>query len=386
MRARELSVIVCLAVVCAAAVACSDPAEDPAAPAASLPEFDADACQQAEAPTVRANAWTTGPTNNAIHIKGRHAYVVHSSNNTVGRLDLDRGEFTTDFVNVGNERNPWDLVVGESRIYITNYLSGSVTVADRDTGAVLGEVPDANLVSPSGVAIGGGKVYVASSGYEGPGYREGAVVVFTPLDEAPFLRREAVWEVAGRNTLYLAYDGAREVLYAVSGGETVFGDDGSARVGSDGTVDAYDAAGRRAPLVLPVQDDDPVAGGPGRLVTEGRYAYLPSRTAPHLYKIDLDAWEVVRGTDDPIVAYLGDGNQLTSMALAGNGRAYVTAFNQDALYVFDTECDASIAGPFSVGKGSFLEGPIDIAYDSQAGKAYTLLSLSSALSEISDAR
>jgi hypothetical protein len=376
------AVVACLFCLALGAASCSDP--DAIELAVDLPPFDADACGTFDPPVVRANAWTTGRTNNAIHIEGNHAWVVHSGENTLGRLELDSGTFQKAFVDVGGEHNPWDFAVAPDRIYISNYSSGSVTIADRETGAVLGVVADPDLVAPSGVAVGDGQVYVASSGFEGPGYRDGAVVVFAVLAEPPYLERSAVWEVGGRNTLYLHYDGEREVLYAVSGGETVFDEDGSVAVGSDGVIDAFDGGVRREPLLLPQVKEDPVAGGPGQLVVDGDHGYLPSRTAPHIYKIDLVAWRVLRGTSDPIVAYLGEGNQLTSMAMAGPGRAYVTAFNQDSVYLFDTACDASVAGPFTVGKGDFLEGPIDIAYDPVGRRAYTLLSISNGLTEIAD--
>lgn len=353
----------------------------PAGAETSLPPFDTDACQALDSPAVTPNAYATGPVNNALVVHGGFAWVVQSGANTIGRLELASGAWDPEYVDVGNERNPWDLAVDRRQMFVSNYLSGSVSVVDPASGTVESEIMDERLISPAGVALSEDKAFIASSGFVGPGYVDAEILV---IDRAS-LAVDAVLSVSGRNLLHLHWDDEREVLYAVSGGETVFGDDGTARPGTDGVLDAFDGGTeRRAPLRLPLLTERPYAGAPGDLVVDGPHGYLPSRTSSDIYKVDLARWEVLRGTNDPIEAYLGTGNQLTSMTMAGPGRAYVTAFNLDRVFVFDTECDASVAGPTDVGKGEFLEGPLDIAYDPDAGRAYTILSLSNAIAVIAD--
>ena len=123
---------------------------------------------------------------------GGEAWVVHSGDNTVGRLSFDTGKFDRQFVDVGNDRNPWDALGAHGRLYVSNFLTGSITIADRASGAVLGEVFDENLVAPSGLTASEDRVFVASSGYVGPGYEPPAVVVFDVLDTSPWLRRSRV--------------------------------------------------------------------------------------------------------------------------------------------------------------------------------------------------
>jgi outer membrane protein assembly factor BamB len=336
-------------------------------------------------PQVRAEAWVTGAVNNAVRVDGDMAWVVQSGDNTIGRLVLSSGEFRADFIDVGNGRNPWDALGVGQRVYISNLLTGSVTVADRATGQVLGEVVDEYLLAPAGLAADGARLFVSSSGFVGPDYETPAVVVFEILESSPWIRRTSVLVPGGMNTLHVQWDEVRDALYAVSGGETVFGA-GGVEVASDPVITRFSGPELETQdaLVLTRAPGDKSSGGASDLLISGGVAYLPSRVAPHIYKIDLEEWAVLRGPKNPIAAYLGEGNQLTSMALARDGRAYVTAFNQDALYVFDTSCDATVAGPFDVGKSDFLEGPIALAYDRATRRALVLLSVSNSMTEVLD--
>ena len=55
------------------------------------------------------------------------------------------------------------------------------------------------------------------------------------------------------------------------------------------------------------------------------------------------------------------------------------AFNGDALYLFDTTCDASVAGPFDLGTGPLLEGALMPAWDAPRRQLLVLMTLSSRL-------
>lgn len=364
--------------------------------AGALPPFDPSACRALTAPRQILNeAHTTGPVNNDVVVDGEVAWVVHSLDNTVGRLSLDSGRFDASFIDVGNERNPWSVApTGQGTLLVTNLLSDSVSLISASDGAVLFEHTTPALEAPTGVAVLGGVALVANSHFVGPGFEPGSVEVFE-VGEASLTHLGRV-QTSALNPLDVVADAARRRFYVVQGGELgTTGQSGSFVPQTPGAVDvlSLDALldGRlneavEAVVSLPLNDALPEAGSPRTLVMTPAQdvAYLPSGTAPHLYKLDLESLTLLRGTEDPIEVYLGEGNQLTGLAMRADGVGYVTAFNQDALYMFDASCDASVLGPFELGNAALLEGPIDLAYDAARGQALVLLNLSSALSVVKD--
>jgi len=82
------------------------------------------------------------------------------------------------------------------------------------------------------------------------------------------------------------------------------------------------------------------------------------------------------------VLYETSQDALHAAAMMGDGLAFVLAFNQDALYVFDTTCDKLIAGPVDLGLSEEdLEGPLAIVSDG-ALRAHFITSLSKRLGAI----
>jgi hypothetical protein len=56
----------------------------------------------------------------------------------------------------------------------------------------------------------------------------------------------------------------------------------------------------------------------------------------------------------------------------------------DSLFVLDTRCDFTVAGPVGLGNATDLEGPVDIAYDEVRGQALVLMTLSNSLTVVTD--
>ncbi len=365
---------------------CADEATEPQ-PEGSLPPFDEAACASLEAPTVQTRAFATGPTNNTVTVDGQHAWIVHSGNNTVGRLTLPDGPYEAAFVDVGNDRGPWDLALTDEALVVTHFVSDSISLHDRTTGQRLAEHVEPPIPAPTGVAQAEGVVVVAASNFVGPGFGAGQVHVLRI--EGQGLRHVGSLQTSALNPLDVVYDPARRRFLVVCAGEVAFEPATEAfKPVSGGAVDVLglDAllggaleGALETSVALPLSAELPFAGNPRTLVMApgGDVGYLPSGSAPHLYKLDLETLEVLRGPDDPIVVYLGDGNQLTGFALRPDGVGYVTAFNQDALYLFDSQCDASVAGPFGLGDAALLEGPLDVAYDPATQRALVLMSVSS---------
>jgi hypothetical protein len=361
-----------------------------------LPPFDEAACGLPRVtPDVTPRLAVTGVTNNAVVVDGEAVWVVHSGDNTVGRLDVSSGVFDRGFIDTGDGRNPWALASDGARLWISNYATSTVTVARRSDGAVLGEVA-IEAVAPSGIVAAGGLVLVASSGFVGPEFGPSGVVVLRALEEAPWLEPLGFLPSPARNASSLTVDPARGRVYVVYTGARGFDPaTGDVIVTSDGAVEVLDLAALQAGeldkavlLHLPLRRDpsDPFSGGPRslQLSADGRWGYLPSASSPAIYKLDLERLVWARDASDPIPGYVGAGNQLTALAMRGDGLAWVVAYNQDAAYLLDTSCDATVAGPFDLGETPLLEGALDIAWDEATQQGWVILSVSSGLAQVRD--
>ena len=305
-----------------------------------------------------------GPTTNAIRRFGEWAYIVESGANTVSRVSLDGERFEPGFIDVGNGRNPYDAVVDarEGRVLVANLIAGSLTVADAETGEVLREIVDPRLDSAASVAVLGEHVYVTSLDYEGYNtYGDGSVVVldrtdYTVLGEIP---------TAAKNPQFLdveRIDGVERLIVSDTGALRF--DERGAFPASDGAIELWTPgadplAPERVVARIPHRAGSRV-GAPGRpvRVPGTDTLYVASATAPVLLKLDASTGQWLRGADHPIVVYETDADALHHIAIDARGVIYLTAYNDDALYLFDTTCDTTFfeAG-VDLGESPRLEGP-----------------------------
>ncbi len=333
-----------------------------------------------------------GPSSNELVALDGDLLVVESGANHLSRYSPGRDALES-FVDVGTERNPYAAAVDEAarEVWIANYASHSVTVADADTGQVLREIEGPGLRNPSAVALTEDFAYVGNVHYVGPpeGFGEGSVAVIrratgaveaeiaTAFKNPQFL---TVAEIHGEPTLVVSGGGAyqlgEEVRVISEGGLELFG------LGDD----PVEPAGEAFPLG---QEDVGTVGAPGRPLVRGERIYATSGNAPALFVFDLShrAWEHDAG--DPFWLYEDDGSDLThSAALADDGLLLVTAFNRDALYVFDVTCMEKLAGPIDLGRvANMLEGPRGIEFlpgsaDGAHRDAYFLYSIANALGRV----
>ena len=347
---RSLVLIICLSL----AVSCgdsdaNDPNPYPGGPAVcpSGPE--------APAASVEGTFSQTKAGPNAVKYYRQHAYVVESLNNTISKVDLATGERTI-WVDVGNDRNPYDMWIGTQRTYITNYLGNSLTVVETATGEVIREVESELFRNPSGVAEVDGRIYVSNVNYQGPGqpFGDGSIVV---IDSD--LNVLGAIPTAQKNPQYL--NGVSDMLIISDSGDTQF-DQGIA-IPKTGAVEFWttnDAWDNPDKVVVPLEPNGPY-GAPGRPVL-GHHAevlYLGSGTGSAIFAIATGKTEWLFGPDDPIVLPGASGNALTQVVGAVDGVVYAVSFNDDRFYGIDTSCFKVITGPIDLGTSTLVEGPID---------------------------
>lgn len=318
----------------------------------------------------------TGPSGNAIRRRAGAVWVVQSGSNTVGRFDLDAQSYDSDYVDLGSGRGPFGLAFGPegTEMYVTNFRTDTVSVADTATGEVTREIDVDALDDPEGVAATEEWLYVTNVELEvgddnDVSYGPGSVSI---LDRETFEVRGSV-EAAFQNPQFARTietpDGERVAISDSGAIRTPA--EGPARVASDGGVELWRPNGRaeashRESYRLEVAGESNRLGAPGRPVPtpDGTSLYFTSATAPVLFEFNLGAGEWERATDDPHRLYESDRNTLHHASMGPNGVLYVTAFNRDALYLFDTTCEETLAGPVDIGVSeSMLEGPHGVALD-----------------------
>lgn len=344
--------------------------------------------------SVFANIQVIGTAANQLALGAGYLWVVESTSNTVSRFDPENGRLDPFFIDVGNGKNPFDAVVDEAagRVYISNWLSNTLSVASLQSGKVITEVGAGSdaLDAPQGIGLSAHYIYVANTAYRGPGdYGPGSVTV---------LARESL-EVLGRvetahpNTAFVKSvetpDGPR--LVVVNTGAIEVNQDG-AFVRSDASLEIWRETGdplapEREVYAL-ARTQNPRMGAPGEPIVApaAQAIYLTSATAPVVFKFDLGARRWLRGSDDPIVLYPSSGDEMLSATIDARGILYVSAFNQDALYLVDTACDAPLAGPIQLDQSpGQLEGPQALALVERApglAELYFAMTLSNAMGKV----
>jgi YVTN family beta-propeller protein len=141
---------------------------------------------------------------NKIHIEGDRAYVVNSLPATLQVIDLN-GPSTLATVDLGVGSNPWSVAIAGSKAYVSLWQADQVAVVDLTTMSVVHNV--AVGVSPEGLCRSGGELYVANSGFEGPGVYVPGTVSVIDLDTDLVTATIPV----GLNAQWCATDGEGEV-------------------------------------------------------------------------------------------------------------------------------------------------------------------------------
>lgn len=319
-------------------------------------------------------------------------YVVESAENTVSRFDAVTGRAEVGFIDVGNDRNPYDMALDEEkrRGYVTDFLSGTLSVVSLESGALIAELGEGLMRSPSGVAYSKRYLYVSDVEY-GEGEHDfgpGAVHVFdrATLD---YLGKLAT---AHKNPHYLSVipspdDPGVELLVVVEAGAVGY-ESGRYTTLTDGGVELWkEGADPLSPAraALPIPVDAPF-GAPARPLSspDGERLYFVSATTPSVISVGLDAplrW--ITAPQAPLPLYQSEEDTLHAARLDARGLLWILSYNQDALYLFDTRCDRVIDGPIDLGLSErLLEGPIDLSLSPQGDELHFITSLSQRLGHV----
>lgn len=369
-------------------VACSPPAEVADTPrTVTLPALCDGSIYTLE---VTPHLHTIQEQSNILFALDESIYIVESGANAISRHDTNTGRLTSTLIDVGNDRNPYDVFVfgPTQQAFVTNYLSGSVTVADTISGEVVAEFGQDRLTSPSGVAATATHVYVSDVefGRGDNGFGSGSIHIF----------EQGTWEWVGeitpqrQNPHYISVvPDMPDTLLITNVGAVGF-KEGRYRQVSEGAMERWELTDDPlAPTIttalVPVQEDPSRDGAPGRPMFSSNqgHAHVVSATAPIFMTLDVKTMQWVKGPDEPVTLYESDQDTLHAGDVWPNGLALILSYNQDALYLYDTTCARMIAGPVDLGTSAQdLEGPLSVVVHDERD-AYFITSLSKRLGKIS---
>lgn len=107
-----------------------------------------------------------GSAANDIEVAGDYAFVISSLDHGIFRLDLSNGgaiQAKSLKTGYGDSPNPYNLAVDGGRVYITMWNSNRLAVLDAETLALITNVSLPGTASPQGVAVYGGRIYIAGT-------------------------------------------------------------------------------------------------------------------------------------------------------------------------------------------------------------------------------
>lgn len=315
---------------------------------------------------VEPQMFTLGVSPNEVVRSGDDLFIAESGSNTVSKVNVRTRTHTPSFIDVGNNKNPYNVSMDQEHVFITNYLAQSVTVADRHTGTVHKEITSPLFQGPSGVLVTNDLILVTNVNYRGAtkDYGEGSVVL---IDKSSLKVLGAV-HTQKKNPQYVIKleDVASGVRVAVISTGALGKAQGRYTPRTPGAVEVFtfgeavlEPKRELAPLEL--STTWPSRGAPGQAMRsqDGAYLYVVSATAPVVFKLSLKDMTWSRGVDDPIVLYESSEDTLHHAALdQERGLMYITSFNKDELLLLDTACDEVVPTQLDLGHvPDLLEGP-----------------------------
>ncbi len=308
--------------------------------------------------TVTQNVATLGLFPNDVLVRGDRVCVINSGSDEIQLLD--RTSFSSQgAVFLGGGRNPWSgAFLSDDTLYITNFVTSSLSKINLATQSVIAEIPVGDAVasdSPEGILIKDRRAFICLTSFDALfNYDDGKLEVYD-LDADTLLKVVDM----GINPQWLAegYDG---FLYIVATGN--FAD-------IEGWLYKFD------PVALAKVDSLFIGGTPGSIaITKQGVAFLaaggfggrlndagklpiwrgqgrrPEATADALaggiiYTVDLNAWQLLHGPANPLETGFG----VLDVVTVSDSTVATANFDSDTVTEIDSA--GTILQTFPVGDG-----------------------------------
>lgn len=272
---------------------------------------------------------TLGTFPNEIVVRGSRAYVVESGSNRIAVIDLLTGS-VLQTIPTGPGTNPYGLAfLDDTRMYVSRLVTNDVVAIDLPAGTIAATIPVG--LSPEGVAVAEGRVFVANSGFDFGtfGYVGGTVSVIDPATETvtatlPVGLNPQALDLAPNGELHVVCTGN---YFSVFGRAFV--------------ID---------PATPAVVDSVELGGSPGTIAVRADGAAFLGDYVAGLLKYDTVTRTPLRDAGNPIAVGTGAGG-----IDFGDGLTWVGLYGDDAVVTLDAT-DA-VTQTFPVG-----DGPQDVVF------------------------
>jgi len=350
---------------------------------------------------VTARVCSTGSGPNDMLYFGGWLFVANALDNTVTRY-TPAGEGAGQF-GLPQAASPSYLGIGADG-FLAVVCNGSNTVVPLDASSLTRlYAPDLDYAlsdpgiafpCPSQPAVVGRQIFLPCSEiatFAPTTYAPGKLrwLDYTPAPGAPPDAHEFI--TTGLNPQFTAYDAQSQRLYVVSSGDIQFDESFVPHAQSDSYLDVYSFAGG-ALVHEDALDLGLVGAGRIALSPDGHTAYIGNSLDGGLYRVDLQAMQVLRGAANPITL-TASFTFISDVAYTPDGRwVLATSFNTDELYVLDPATDevnpGPYPGPFSLSiDPHLLAGCANVEVTPRAGSsgkydAYVLLGVANAIARV----
>ncbi|MBI5835367.1 MAG: hypothetical protein HZB16_23915 [Armatimonadetes bacterium] len=292
-----------------------------------------------DAGTITNNVVNTGQWPNQVAFHKSIGYVVNSGDNKVQRFN-PAGGATIDNIDVGTGANPYSIAFSGDKAYITNLLTNSVSVAN-----VAGATPTVSKTvtvgtAPEGMAVARGKVFVCCANYAWTGgavtYGHGEVHVINATTDTV----EAVLDLGADANPQAAVVGADGAVYVLCTGN--FGTVGSRVLRINARTNTLDGS----PLALTTGTAAVTTAGAMALAPNGR-CFITDTAINRVHVIDTNTNTVLRTGAQA----LDMGGNPLGVAASDNGVVWVFNFSADQVRSADAATYAQRFAPLDAGDG-----------------------------------
>jgi YVTN family beta-propeller protein len=277
-----------------------------------------------EAGAAQLGILPVGVVPNQIEIVGHTAYVVNSVPATLQVVDLT-GPSTVTAVDLGSGSNPWAVAIAGAKAYVSLWAADQVAVVDLTTMTVKHKI--AVGIRPEGLCLAGRELYVANSGFIGPGNHAPGTVSVIDIDTDLVTHTIPV----GLNAQWCATDGEGEVHVVCS---DLF-------AANNGRVFIVD------PAVHAAVDSLWIGGFPGPIEIGTNGIGWITEYGAGLLAVDTVAHTVRNDVTNPVDA---GGLGALGLDLDRSDRIYVAVSADRLLTVLDP--DGALADAYPVGPGA----------------------------------
>jgi hypothetical protein len=335
---------------------------------------------------------TTGSAPNQILLHDNSLFIVNSMDNAIQKIDLTDGPTNKNpFISFTTDSYPYFMTIDYNNVLIVTNLIGnsySRVKIEMPLMKVTKSFDDeSSLKAPEGIATNENNIFIANADYTTDEnwvttYNDGFITIINKSNDV-FVKKIATTQKNPQRVFIL-----NNKLYVINSGIIEFNESYIGYPKSDSGIDILDLSDIDAGFTnikIPFTDGE-LSGFAGSytLSKDNKTLYLASGTAPELYAYDIENNTMIRNTDNPIIVDNFDTPSSVMLNLTTvENYLFVTNFNNDTLYVIDTNNDYKVILKANIGEDSeTMEGAQGIVYDKNNKQVYIFFGISKKLISI----